>query len=31
MITLLEPRRIGVDRALLATGQPVDICRAAPG
>ena len=30
MITQLEPRRIAVDRALLATGQPVDICRAAP-
>ena len=30
MITLLEPGRIAVDRALLATGQPVDICRAAP-
>jgi hypothetical protein len=30
MITQLEPRRTAVDRALLAIGQPVDICRAAP-
>ena len=30
MITQLGPPRIAVDTALLATGQPVDITRAAP-
>jgi GNAT superfamily N-acetyltransferase len=31
MITEVGPPRIAVDTALLATGQPVDISRAAPG